>query len=174
MSQLARLLGVFSVGHVLEHGGRSYEFRRVDQAMKTRLEGLFFKRCREGVYAQKDELTEGEFDRQLGRVTDAYNSGEYSFPVGRSLEWFAGEGIAQLVEVMTGCTPAEAQSLCADRWQETFHLVWCVISESSPALKKRLLQAEAAGGKQALAMRTLAAQLALTSGRATTPAPVTT
>lgn len=164
MSQLARLLGTFTCGHFLEHKGKGHEFRRVDQAMKAKLEGLFFKRCRETVYAIKDELSEQEFDRQLGRVTDSYNAGEMAFPLGKSLEWFAGDGIAELVEVLSGCTKAEAEALASERWQETFHLVWCVLCESSPALKKRLLQAEAAGGKQAEAMRTLAAQLSLTNG----------
>lgn len=166
MSQLARLLGVFAPGHVLEHEGKGYEFRRVDQATKARLEGLYFKRCREGVYALRDELSEQEFDRQLGRVTDAYNAGEYAFPMGASLGWFAGDGIAELVEVMTGCTRAEALALVDARWQETFHLVWCVLTESGSlggtSLKKRLLQNEAAGGREGEAMRKLTFQLAQT------------
>lgn len=170
MSQLARLLGSFAPGHVLEHAGKSYEFRRIDQAMKAKLEACFWKRCRESVYAQKADLSEEEFDRQLGRITDAYNAGEYGFPLGKSLEWFVGNGIAKLVEVMTGCAPAEAEALVAERWQEVFHLCWCVMCQSEPALKKKLLAAEAAGGKVAAAAQTLAAQLALTNGRAPTPA----
>ena len=172
MSQLARLLGAYACGHVLEHGGQRYEFRRVDQAMKVKLEGRYFRRCRETVYACKDELSEEEFDRQLGRVTDSYNAGEMAFPMGRALEWFVGDGLAELVETLTGCPLKEAQALAQERWQEVFHLAWCVLCESSPALKKKLLQAEAAGGRQAEAMRALAAQLALTNGR--TPATATT
>ena len=168
MSQLARLLGAFAPGHVLEHRGKNYEFHRVDQAMKARLEALYFKRCRETLYGVRSELSEQEFDRLLGRVTDSYSAGEMAFPMGKSLEWFAGEGIAELVEVLAGCTASEALTLSSERWQEVFHLIWCVLCESSsvggPALKKRLLQAESAGGKQAEAMRVLAAQLALTSG----------
>lgn len=166
MSLLAKLLGAFAVGHSLEHGGSTFTFARVDQQTKVKLEAAYFKRARESVYAMREGLSEEEYDRALSRLTDRYTRGEMGFPLGESLVYFTTNGLAELVAAMTGRPLPDCERLVEERWQETFHLVWCVLCESFEGLKKKLLSAEAQGrGKAYDGAAGLAAQLAMTNGR---------
>lgn len=151
MSVLAELLGTYAPGHALESGGADFVFARIDKATRAALTAKYFERARKAVYSIKAELTPQEFDRQLSHVTDAWRRGVYDFPVGESLAWFLSEdGLPELVAVLTGRPRKECELLCAGRQQEVYHVVWCVIAESSPALKKTLLERE--GDPAVLAM----------------------
>ena len=166
MSQLARLLGTFAPGHVLEHAGVEFTFARVSQAMKVTLESAYFRRAREAVYALKGELQEAEYVRALEHVTDRYTRGEMGFPLGEALHYYTTAGLPHLVAVMTGRPAAECEDLVEERQEEVFSIVWCVLAESSRALKKRMLAAESAPQTQA-AMALLATLLAGPSGNGT-------
>ena len=168
MSQLARLLGTFAPGHVLEHEGVPFTFGRIDQAMKVALESAYFRRAREAVYALKGELSEPEYLRALEHVTDRYTRGEMGFPLGEALHYYTTAGLAELVGVMTGRPAADCAALVEDRQDDVFSIVWCVLAQSSRALKKRLLAAESAPQTQA-AMALLAALLGSTTGNGTRP-----
>lgn len=147
MSQLAKILGTYAPGHGLDHGGKTYVFQRVSQAMKAALAAAYFKRCREAVYAMRGEVPDGEYDRQLTAVATRHSRGEYDFRFGsESFSFFmGGGGFCQLVAAVTGCTPDEAETLTEERDADVQHVVLCVVMESFPDLKKKLLLAERKG-----------------------------
>jgi hypothetical protein len=140
MSVLATILGTYAVGHTLTHDGEDYTFGRIDQAAKAALTAAYFKRAREAVYALRDELDDGEFDRALGRVTDAYRRGDFSFPRGETRGYYLGAGLPELVALLTGRPAAEAAALVEARTLEAFHVCLCVFFESFPEDKKKALQ----------------------------------
>lgn len=149
---LVDLLGSYAPGHVLSHEGLEYTFRRIDQATKAALTVAYFKRAREAVYAIKGEIEPAEYERQLSRVTDAYRRGEFSFPLGESYRWFLSEeGLPELVAHLTDCSPEQSETLCEERAAEVLHIVLCVVTESSPQLKKTLLAQQDSPAMQALA-----------------------
>lgn len=143
MSQLAALLGTYAVGHSLEHGGRTYTFKAIDQATKVALTKAYFKRAREAVYALAGEVPAEVYADQLSRVNDQYTRGDFDFPQGATFNFFLTAGLPQLVELLTG--EKDAADLVQQRQAEVTHLVLCVVLESFPDVKKKLLHAEQQG-----------------------------
>lgn len=139
MSVLVELLGSFSPGHVITHEGRDYVFGAIDQRKKAALTVAYFKRAREAVYAIKDEVEADDYDRQLGRVMDAYRRGQYDFPGLEAFGYYVGPGIAEMVACLTGCRPAEAQALLEAMPVEVLHVVLCVVYASLGEQDKKKL-----------------------------------
>jgi hypothetical protein len=140
MSALATLLGTYAIGHALTHGGKTFVFSRIDKAKRVALEVAYYRRAREIVYGLKDDLDEEQYERQLTRVTDAYQRGRYGFPHGESFAYYASAGLPELVIVLTGCGADEAESLCQERTLEVMHVCLCVSMESFPDFKKKSLR----------------------------------
>jgi hypothetical protein len=145
MSELAAILGAYAAGHGLEHGGKVYTFGRIDQARKAALTARYYRRAREAVYAMREEMSEAEYNRALDGCREEWRAGAYDFPMGESLGYFLGAGLAEFVEALTGCTAEEALALAAGRGTDATHLALCVVTESFPDLKKKLLLAEEKG-----------------------------
>ena len=156
MSAMAKILGAFAPGHSIDHGGKTFTFARCDHATIAALESAYFKRARQTVYDMRGELTEEEYERALDRETDKYNQGRFAFPIGESFGYFLSPGgLPRLVEALCGCTPADARGLAQDRTVEVMHVCLCVVAESFPDFKKKILKTAAAGGAQADALAAL-------------------
>lgn len=150
MSELAKILGTFGPGHELEHAGKVYTFAAIDQRKKATLTAAYYRRARESVYAMREDLgedlDEAEYRGELDRVADKYTAGDYDFPDGDSLKYFLRPtGMPKLIEVLTGCTLAEAELLATQRDTEVSHIAVCIFTSSFPEVKKKLLQAEEMG-----------------------------
>ncbi len=139
----------------------------MSQKTKVALAAAYFARARETVYAEREHVSEEQYERMLSRVTDAWTRGAYAFPMGESFSYYLGEGVARLVGFLTGCTPDEAEALVQERSIDVMHLCLCVVCESFPDLKKKLLALAAAGSPQ---MDELAALLS-SSDQPATPTP---
>lgn len=140
MSMLVKLLGAFAPGHSLPHGGRDYVFGRIDQRMKAALTVAYFKRAREAVYLIKGEVEQDDYDRQLGRVMDAYRRGNLNFPGMEAFAYFMGPGLAEMVQHLTGCKEADALTLLEGRPLEVLHLCLCIAYESMGEEDKKKLR----------------------------------
>jgi hypothetical protein len=139
---LVQLLASYAPGHVISHGGRDYEFKRIDKQTKAALTVAYFKRAREVVYSVKDELTADEYDRQLKAVFDDYRRGRYNFPGMESFNYFIGAGIDELVMRLTACKEAEALSLLETRTVEVLQVCLCLAYESMSEEDKKKLQSQ--------------------------------
>lgn len=158
MSVLEEILGAFSPGHALEHGGKRFVFNRIDQRTKSALGAAYFERARDGVYQLKDLAGDEQYDRMLTRLADGYRRGDFAFPgSGESMAYYLGEGLPELTRHLTGCTQEEAEALCMDRSLEVLHVVLCCTADSFPQVKKKMLQGARDGDPQ---MAQLAAMLA--------------
>lgn len=165
MSMLVKLLGTFAPGHVLEHGGREFVFKAIDQKGKAALTVAYFKRAREAVYAIKDEVEEEEYDRQLGRVMEAYRRGQLDFPGMEAFAYYMGAGLPEMVAFLTGCTPDEAVTLLKARSAETLHVVLCVMASSMGEVdKKKLASLEGTKGGRQLVELLLSSRTPSTNG----------
>lgn len=166
MSALVKLLGSFAPGHGLDHEGKGYVFGRIDQRMKAALSVAYFKRAREAVYAIKGEVPADEYGWQLKAVLDAWRRGEYAFSLGsESFRYFIGEGLAELVTHLTGCTTAEALALVEARGVELLHVCLCLVYESmGEEDKKKLLSQENTRDMQQLVSTLLSRTNSSTNG----------
>jgi len=144
MSTLAQLLGAYAPGHSIEHNGKTFTFGRISQKVKAALEMAYFRRARETVYVMREELPEQDYDRQLSRVTDAYNAGRYAYPTGESFAYFINQGLVQFVSILTGQPTEDCEVLVDERMVEVMHIALCITTESFPSLKKTMLSSQKA------------------------------
>lgn len=172
MSSLVKLLGTFAPGHPLEHGGKTYVFGRIDQAMKAALTVAYFKRARDAVYAIKGEVAPDEYDRQLKAALDSYRRGEYAFaPGGEAFGYFTSTGLDELTATLTGCTPGEAFALVKEKTVEVLHLCLCLVYEClNGEDKKKLLSQEGTPAMRQL-VATLSPRTTPDGSPSSTPTP---
>lgn len=166
MSALASILGTYAVGHTLDHDGKAFTFGRINQGVKGALAIAHYKRAREAVYLTRGEGTQEEYELQLKEATALYRAGKFDFPEKEPMAYYMGPGLAELVAILTRTKIEDAARLVEEREVEVQHILLCIMAESFPNWKARLLQVEGQPGQQGKEIATLVSMLA---GNASAP-----
>lgn len=137
MGVTSEILGNSGSSHVIEHAGKQYRFRLIDQAVQSAWEKRLYEKDIEAVKIQKDAglLDAQEYAAQLARLTAAYRDGEYEMlsPGGMKL-LTSMSGVRQLLTLLLQCPADEMLQLLLAKKLEVVEKVRLIIAESFPGV----------------------------------------
>lgn len=139
------ILGNAAPPHSIEHGGKRYTVRLIDQATKAAFARTLLAREREAARELKELMTPEEWSAHLSRLNKDYVDGKYGLlsPRGREIIG-SDEGPLILGPLLFGCSEDEFLSLLLTHREEVAGLIRLVLYESFPGLEEAVKKAEGA------------------------------
>lgn len=142
MGRLAKILGKYAPGHVLEHGGKAYTFLPMSNAQICGIEKALYKRDRDRIrgYYEDKEFDETDYKRFLAELRDKDEAGYYDLLGQAATRCFStASGRHVLLSHVLGCSPDEATVLLRERTVECIELLQVVYFETFPDARKEAL-----------------------------------
>lgn len=131
MSELSAALGNAAPPHQILHEGVVYSFYLLDGARKSEFEKRLYQRAREGVYIDRDHMSEDQYLKRLDWVRKRYEDGDYAMTGERGQEVLqTPSGGILLLEIISGETEDSLTPLFLARGPEVQTLLKTVMEES--------------------------------------------
>lgn len=136
MGVTSEILGNAGAAHVLEHNGKVFKVRLIDQAVKSAFEKRMYERAKHGLIELRDAMTKDEYFARLRELGDNYEAGEYELLSERGLKFIqTTQGVKFLLALLLDCSEEELFSLLTSKGKEITSLINLVIRESFPGLE---------------------------------------
>jgi hypothetical protein len=135
MSALSETLGNDGPPHELEHNGKTYKVKLIDDYVAAEFEKWLFKQAKRALSTDKDELSPEEYRQKLAALNEEFTDSAYSLmsPRGaRALQ--SPQGMLVLSSMLFGCSQLEMAGLMVDQPQEVVSLIQLVMRESFPSM----------------------------------------
>lgn len=131
MSELSAALGNAAPPHQILHEGRAYSFYLLDGGRRSEFEKRLYQRAREGVYTDRDHMSEDQYLKRLDAVREQYENNEYAMTGERGQKALqTPSGAMLLLEIITGESQADLTPLLLMRGPEVTTLIKTVMDES--------------------------------------------
>jgi len=132
MNHTSRDVGNLAPGHAIEHGGRTYRFRFIDDVMEATFERRRFDAARQALRANKsaivEDLGEDGYRARLGKLYEALDRHEFSIHhIGRQDDPGA---IGLLLQLMLDVDADTLQAIRAGQNEEVMRLFLLVYRAS--------------------------------------------
>lgn len=124
--------------HTIEHRGKVYPLRLVDQEVQGEFEKALYKKDREKAKTLRelDIITAEEYEADEARMKEAFRNGEYEMLSEVGLKRLATmDGIKILLSLIVPCSQAELFALMHAKRDELLSKLQLVIKESFPGVE---------------------------------------
>lgn len=146
MGVISEIVGNEAPGFAIEHKGRRFVARLIDQAAKAEFEQWLFERDLTRLDATKRFRPAEEHQAKLAEAEAAFDAGDYELLSPRGLkEMQTRRGALRILGLIFQRGENELIGLLADRKAETLRLVARMVRLSFPGLELPLFEEDAEG-----------------------------
>lgn len=114
-------------------GTKVVMYTPVTQKVKAKLEGMLTNKARMALKADKDFMSDEEYQLAFGAFHDRVVTGAYTFGSKLFKAWFqTSDGVGHMLEACTGTTCLEWQEIIVSNPTETAELIGLIMDVSFP------------------------------------------